>query len=347
MCLCVFAGIHLLLSHTCLTLHVAAPANLAVAGQAGEAHGRVITTSAAQTLTAGVFGAGASACTRRVAGGSAEAGGVFQVDQVSSAKALSVAAWARQLCLTGGCVGDTQHSHGGVVAILKQASSVVEGRELLPASPYSTRAGDAVTLASCFQPALHRPNSNVDVVGVNLSPQVLADPLLAEELLEKLGAVFQVVTADPPLPRFSVLDAGGVVTRAPLHPARAACFGECMGQRSRGHRQQEGSLLECSFQEASSAVQAAVPALTPELVATLQQTEAHRFPQRLGQTGLPAAQPLLPPGQSHLLALLQVGLSRRRLVGKRTRQKHQRFPTCQPKVSCSVREKDAECNESQ
>lgn len=63
------------------------------------------------------------------------------------------------------------------------------------------------------------PNSDVDVVGVDLSPQVLADPLLAEELLEKLGAVFQVVAADPPLPRFPVLDAGGVVARAPLHAA--------------------------------------------------------------------------------------------------------------------------------
>lgn len=54
--LCVFAGVDLLLSHTCLTLHVAAPAYLAVAGQAGEAHGCVVTTSAAQTLTTGVFG---------------------------------------------------------------------------------------------------------------------------------------------------------------------------------------------------------------------------------------------------------------------------------------------------
>lgn len=81
-------------------------------------------------------------------------------------------------------------------------------------------------------------------MGIHLSPQVLADPLLAEELLEKLGAVFQVVAADPPLPRFPVLDARGVVARAPLHSARAARFGECMGQRCRGHRQQEGSLLE-------------------------------------------------------------------------------------------------------
>lgn len=89
------------------------------------------------------------------------------------------------------------------------------------------------------------PNSDIDVVGVDLSPQVLADPLLAQELLEKLGAVFQVVAADPPLPGFPMLDAGGVVARAPLHAARAARFGERMGQRRRGHRQQEGSLLEC------------------------------------------------------------------------------------------------------
>lgn len=89
------------------------------------------------------------------------------------------------------------------------------------------------------------PNSNVDVVCIHLSPQVLADPLLAKELLEKLGAIFQVVATDSPLPRFSMLDAGGVVTCAPLHSPWAARFGKRMGQRSRGHCQQEGSLLEC------------------------------------------------------------------------------------------------------
>lgn len=83
---------------------------------------------------------------------------------------------------------------------------------------------------------LTHPNSDVDVVGVDLGPQVLADPLLAQELLEELGAVFQVVAADPPLPGLSMLDAGGVVARAPLHPARAACFGQRVGQRRRGHR---------------------------------------------------------------------------------------------------------------
>lgn len=78
--LCVLARVHLLLSHARLTLHVAAPAYLAVAGQAGEAHGRVVATSAAQTLTAGVFGTRPAACTRGVAGGSAEAGGLFEED---------------------------------------------------------------------------------------------------------------------------------------------------------------------------------------------------------------------------------------------------------------------------
>lgn len=85
-----------------------------------------------------------------------------------------------------------------------------------------------------------------------------------------------------------------------------------------------------SLQKAPSAVQTAVPALIPELIATLQQAEAHRLPQRLGQTRFPATQPLLPPGQSHLLALLKVGLPCRRLIGERTRQKHQGLPTCQP-----------------
>lgn len=109
-------------------------------------------------------------------------------------------------------------------------------------------SGDTFVLLSALllsSRAPTHPNSDVDVVGVDLSPQVLADPLLAEELLEKLGAVFQVVAADPPLPRFPVLDAGGVVARAPLHPARATSFGKCMGQRGGGHGQEEGSFLEC------------------------------------------------------------------------------------------------------
>lgn len=85
-----------------------------------------------------------------------------------------------------------------------------------------------------------------------------------------------------------------------------------------------------SLQEASSAIQATVPALVPELVAALHQAEAHRLPQRLGQAGLPAAQSLLAPRQSHLLAVLQVSFARRRFTGERTRQKHQGLATRQP-----------------
>lgn len=88
------------------------------------------------------------------------------------------------------------------------------------------------------------PDPDVDVLGIDLSPQVFADLLLAEELLEELGAVFQVVPADPPLPRFPVLDAGGFVARAPLHSSRAARFSKCMCQRGGGHGQQKGGLLE-------------------------------------------------------------------------------------------------------
>lgn len=155
LCLGVFTGVHLLFSDTCLTLHMAAPAYLAVAGQASEAHGSVITTPAAQTLTTGVFGTWATACTRRVSRGPAEAGGVLQVDQVSSTQALAVASGPSQFCLPSGCVSDTQHSDCGVITELKQPPGIVKWRQLFPASPYSTRTRDAVTLAGCFQTALH------------------------------------------------------------------------------------------------------------------------------------------------------------------------------------------------
>lgn len=152
----VLAGVHLLLSHARLTLHVAAPAHLTVAGQAGEVHGGVVAPSAAQALTAGVFGARAAARTRGVTRRPAEAGRLLQVHQVGGAEVLAVAARTRQLRLAGGGVGDAQHPHGVVVAVLEQTPGVVEGSQLLPTSPYSAGAGDAVTLAGCFQAALHR-----------------------------------------------------------------------------------------------------------------------------------------------------------------------------------------------
>lgn len=161
-CLCSFAGVHLLLSHARLTLHMAAPAHLAVAGQAGEAHGCVVAAAAAHALTARVFGARPAARAGGVAGGPAEAGGVFQVDQVSSAEALAVAAGARQLGLPRGRVGDAQHPHGRVVSVLQQPPGVVERRQLLPAGPHGAGAGDAVTLAGCLQSALHRLRLEVE-----------------------------------------------------------------------------------------------------------------------------------------------------------------------------------------
>lgn len=117
-CLCDFAGVHLLLPHTRLTLHVAAPPYLTVAGQAGETHGCVVTASATQTLTAGVFGTWPAACTWGVAGGSAEAGRVFQEDQISSSGALAMTTGPCEFCLSGGCVGDTHHSHCSVISKL-------------------------------------------------------------------------------------------------------------------------------------------------------------------------------------------------------------------------------------
>lgn len=53
------AGVHLLLPEAGLALHVAAPADLAVAGQRGEAQGCVVAPPTAQVATACVLGTGA------------------------------------------------------------------------------------------------------------------------------------------------------------------------------------------------------------------------------------------------------------------------------------------------
>jgi hypothetical protein len=76
-----------------------------------------------------------------------------------------------------------------------------------------------VLLELMHMSTLTHPDSDVNVVGVDLRPQVFADPLLAQELLEKFGAVFQVVTADPPLPCLAMLYSWGVIARASLHSA--------------------------------------------------------------------------------------------------------------------------------
>lgn len=85
-----------------------------------------------------------------------------------------------------------------------------------------------------------------------------------------------------------------------------------------------------SFQKTPAAVQATVPALVPELIAALQEAEAHWFTQRLGQTRLAATQSFLPTGQGHLLALFQVSFSRWGFIGERGRQKDQGLSACQP-----------------
>lgn len=105
---------------------MAAPAHLAVAGEAGEAHGRVVAAAAAQALAARVFGAGPAPRAGRVTGRPAEAWRVLQVDQVRVAEALAVATRAGELRLPRGHVGDAQHPHGVVVSVLEQPPRVVE-----------------------------------------------------------------------------------------------------------------------------------------------------------------------------------------------------------------------------
>lgn len=184
----IFAGVHLLLPHARLALHVAAPAHLAVARQAGEAHGRVVAAAAAQALAAGVLGARPAARARGVARRPAEAGRVLQVDQVGGAQALAVAPGARQLRLPGGGVGDAQHSHRRVVPVLQQPARVVERRQLLPAGPHGAGAGDAVTLAGGLQTALHRLRWGKGVWGEGRGCQLLFDslPLIWEIYLDRV-----------------------------------------------------------------------------------------------------------------------------------------------------------------
>lgn len=52
---------------------------------------------------------------------------------------------------------------------------------------------------------------------VDLGTQVLADPFLPQEFLEKISAVFEVVPAYAPLPGLAVLQTRGIVAGAALH----------------------------------------------------------------------------------------------------------------------------------
>lgn len=78
---------------------------------------------------------------------------------------------------------------------------------------------------------------------VHPGSQVLVG-LPPQELLDKLVAVFQVVAAAAPLPGLAVLQVGGLVAGATLHPTRAACLGHGVRQPRRGNGVQEGRLLK-------------------------------------------------------------------------------------------------------
>lgn len=78
---------------------------------------------------------------------------------------------------------------------------------------------------------------------VHACAQVLVGTF-AQEVLDKLVGVFEVVSAASPLPRLAVLQVGGLVARAALHASCAARFGHSVGQARRGDGIQEGCLFK-------------------------------------------------------------------------------------------------------
>lgn len=87
-----------------------------------------------------------------------------------------------------------------------------------------------MTFTSSLKSTLHRPDADINVVRVYLGTQVLADSFLPQELLEKLGAVFQIVPAYTPLPGLAVLQTRRIVAGAALHTSRTARFGQRVRQ---------------------------------------------------------------------------------------------------------------------
>lgn len=82
------------------------------------------------------------------------------------------------------------------------------------------------------------------VVGICPRPQIFASSLGPQEVVQELGAILEVVTTHAPLPGLPALEARGVITGAPLHAASAAGPGQSVREGGRGHRIQEGRLLE-------------------------------------------------------------------------------------------------------
>lgn len=159
------AGEDLLLSQAGLTLHVAAPSYLTVAGEGDQSQGRVIAPATAQTPAATVLRARPSGRPRREPRRPTEAGRLVQEDQIGrlgSGSRVATAATADasphrpgQLAGPGGGVSDAQDAHGVVVAMLEKLACDVKRRELLPARPHGAGARDAVTLTGRHQSVLY------------------------------------------------------------------------------------------------------------------------------------------------------------------------------------------------
>ena len=86
-------------------------------------------------------------------------------------------------------------------------------------------------------------HAHIGVVHVYTCAQVLVGAL-AQEVLDKLVAVLEVVSAAAPLPGLAVLQVGGLITGAALHAAGAAGLGHGVRQTRRGDGVQEGCFFE-------------------------------------------------------------------------------------------------------
>lgn len=95
----------------------------------------------------------------------------------------------------------------------------------------------------CTQQCTHL-DAHVGVMGIYPRPQVFASSLGPQEIVQELGAILEIVATHAPLPGLPALEARGVITRAPLHAASAAGPGQSVREGGRGHRIQEGRLLE-------------------------------------------------------------------------------------------------------
>lgn len=86
-------------------------------------------------------------------------------------------------------------------------------------------------------------HAHICIVHVHACTQVFVGAF-AQEVLDKLVGIFEVVSTASPLPRLAVLQVWGLITRAALHASRAASFGQRMSQARGGDSIQEGCLFK-------------------------------------------------------------------------------------------------------